>query len=262
MIVGVPRESFPGERRVALVPGVVPNLAKAGLEVVVEAGAGVEAGYPDAEYATKGAKIVGQPRRGVQHRRHHRAGAVLRLERSHRQSRPCRCCGAGQALIGFLRPLGDVRHPPGDRRHRRNLVLRRADAAHHARAEHGRALVHGHHLRLQGGAGRGRHAAPHLSHADHRGRHHHPVARAGHRRGRRRPAGHRHRTPPGRSRLRLRSAARGEGAGAEPGRHGLSSCRSKRPTRRMPAATPRRRTRRSISGSASCWARSSRKATW
>ena len=30
MIVGVPRESFPGERRVALVPGVVPNLAKAG----------------------------------------------------------------------------------------------------------------------------------------------------------------------------------------------------------------------------------------
>src|SRR5258708_27935377 len=58
MIVGVPRESFPGERRVALVPAVIPNLAKAGLEVVIEAGAGTEAGFPDAEYAAKGAKIV------------------------------------------------------------------------------------------------------------------------------------------------------------------------------------------------------------
>ena len=38
MIVGVPRENFPGERRVALVPIVLPNLSKAGIEVVVEAG--------------------------------------------------------------------------------------------------------------------------------------------------------------------------------------------------------------------------------
>ena len=58
MIVGVRRESFPGERRVALVPGVIPNLAKAGLEVVIEAGAGVEAGYPDADYVSKGAKVL------------------------------------------------------------------------------------------------------------------------------------------------------------------------------------------------------------
>src|SRR5260370_853965 len=58
MIVGVPRETFPGERRVALVPAVIPTLAKAGLQVVVEAGAGIEAGYPDADYAAKGAKIL------------------------------------------------------------------------------------------------------------------------------------------------------------------------------------------------------------
>ena len=50
MIIGVPRESYPGERRVGLVPMVIPNLAKAGFEVVVEKGAGVEAGYPDAAY--------------------------------------------------------------------------------------------------------------------------------------------------------------------------------------------------------------------
>src|SRR5277367_1570072 len=58
MIVGVPRESFPGERRVAMVPAVIPSLAKAGLEVVVEANAGKEAGYLDSEYVAKGGKIV------------------------------------------------------------------------------------------------------------------------------------------------------------------------------------------------------------
>ncbi|PYU05315.1 MAG: NAD(P)(+) transhydrogenase (Re/Si-specific) subunit alpha, partial [Acidobacteria bacterium] len=58
MILGVPHESYPGERRVALVPAVIPNLSKAGLEVVMEAGAGAEAGYPDDEYSAKGAKIL------------------------------------------------------------------------------------------------------------------------------------------------------------------------------------------------------------
>ena len=58
MIVGVPRESYPGERRVALVPLVIPSLTKAGLEVVIEAGAGEQSGYPDTAYAEKGAKIV------------------------------------------------------------------------------------------------------------------------------------------------------------------------------------------------------------
>src|SRR5260370_40563088 len=58
MIVGVPRETFPGERRVALIPAVLPTLAKAGLQVVAEAGTGVEAGYPDADFAPKGAKIL------------------------------------------------------------------------------------------------------------------------------------------------------------------------------------------------------------
>jgi len=58
VIVGVPKEIYPGERRVALVPAVLPSLAKVGLEAVVEAGAGAQAGYPDADFASKGAKIV------------------------------------------------------------------------------------------------------------------------------------------------------------------------------------------------------------
>ncbi|MGD0898206.1 MAG: Re/Si-specific NAD(P)(+) transhydrogenase subunit alpha [Thermoguttaceae bacterium] len=58
MIVGIPQETFPGERRVALVPALVPNLVKAGLEVRIQSGAGVSAGFPDRQYTEKGAKIA------------------------------------------------------------------------------------------------------------------------------------------------------------------------------------------------------------
>ena len=40
VIVGVPKETFPGERRVAIVPDLIPGLQKAGIEVLIEAGAG------------------------------------------------------------------------------------------------------------------------------------------------------------------------------------------------------------------------------
>ena len=59
MKVGVVKESFPGERRVALVPGVLPQLMRAGPEVLVEPGAGARAGFLDEEYAGKGATIAG-----------------------------------------------------------------------------------------------------------------------------------------------------------------------------------------------------------
>jgi NAD(P) transhydrogenase subunit alpha len=58
MIVGVLRETFPGERRVALVPAVVPALVKARAEVLVEGGAGVAAGFLDAESEAKGARAM------------------------------------------------------------------------------------------------------------------------------------------------------------------------------------------------------------
>ena len=60
MIVGVPKEIYPKERRVALVPAVIPNLKKAGMDVVLEANAGLAAGYPDKDYEDKGAKIVAE----------------------------------------------------------------------------------------------------------------------------------------------------------------------------------------------------------
>ncbi len=58
MKVGVLRETYPGEHRVAMVPSVLASLTKGGMTVLVEAGAGVESGYPDSEYASKGAQIA------------------------------------------------------------------------------------------------------------------------------------------------------------------------------------------------------------
>ena len=58
MQVAVLKETFPGERRVAIVPGVVPTLAKAGVDVLVESGAGAGTGYTDEDYRSAGARIV------------------------------------------------------------------------------------------------------------------------------------------------------------------------------------------------------------
>ncbi len=58
MIVGVPKETSPGERRVAIVPSIVPILVKGGMTVHVESGAGVQAGHSDAEYRDHGATVV------------------------------------------------------------------------------------------------------------------------------------------------------------------------------------------------------------
>jgi proton-translocating NAD(P)+ transhydrogenase subunit alpha len=108
MIVGVPRESFPGERRVALVPAMIPNLAKVGLEVIVEAGAGAEAGYRDAEYVNKAAKIV-QDRTQV----FSSADVVVQVLGYGSNDKTGQADVAlmhrDQVLIGFMRPLGDLR---------------------------------------------------------------------------------------------------------------------------------------------------------
>jgi NAD(P) transhydrogenase subunit alpha len=58
MRIGVLKESFPGETRVALVPAHVAALVKGGHQVIIESGAGALAGFPDQEYTSKGATIV------------------------------------------------------------------------------------------------------------------------------------------------------------------------------------------------------------
>ena len=57
MLIGVPRETWPGELRAALVPQNVKKLVSAGFEVSVETGLGDASGYPDALYSDAGAKV-------------------------------------------------------------------------------------------------------------------------------------------------------------------------------------------------------------
>jgi len=57
-IVGTPRETFPGERRVAITPRQCEVLRKSGIETVVEESAGAEAGFPDEMYVSRGARIA------------------------------------------------------------------------------------------------------------------------------------------------------------------------------------------------------------
>jgi len=56
--IGVPRETFPGERRVALVPRSCEALGKLGASVIVEQSAGAEAGFPDEQYSSRGARLA------------------------------------------------------------------------------------------------------------------------------------------------------------------------------------------------------------
>lgn len=57
MILGVPKETIPGERRVAIAPQSIAALAKGGIDVVIERGAGESAGFPDASYTDVGARL-------------------------------------------------------------------------------------------------------------------------------------------------------------------------------------------------------------
>ncbi len=105
MIIGVPKEIYPGDRRVALVPAVLPTLTKAGFEVHVQAGAGIEAGYPDSQYAEKGAKLVAD-RAAV----FAAADIIVQVlchgsnDMTGKQDLPL--FRRDQILVGFLRPFG------------------------------------------------------------------------------------------------------------------------------------------------------------
>src|SRR5579859_7944558 len=98
MRIGVPRESVPGERRVALVPETAARLVKQANEVVVQRGAGTEAAFVDAAYEQAGARIVDDA---------FDAELVVKVQRPSADEvaklRP------GQVLIAFLQPLIDPR---------------------------------------------------------------------------------------------------------------------------------------------------------
>lgn len=106
MIAGVPKETFPGEKRVAQIPAGLPALAKAGVEVLVEAGAGEAAGFPDAAYQEKGGRI--SPNREEVFEQ---ADVLLQVRAGGANPdaglSDLRRMRAGQVLIGFLEPYSE-----------------------------------------------------------------------------------------------------------------------------------------------------------
>jgi NAD(P) transhydrogenase subunit alpha len=99
VIVGVVRETAPGERRVALVPDAIPKLTAAGAEVVVEQGAGVGALIPDTAYEAAGARVVSRDDL------YKSADVVLRVQKpSDDEAKRLR---KGQAVVGLLQPQLD-----------------------------------------------------------------------------------------------------------------------------------------------------------
>jgi NAD(P) transhydrogenase subunit alpha len=96
MIVGVPKETVSGERRVALTPQALPSLAKGGFEVTVEAGAGAPAGFDDRAYQEKGARIAAS-----RDTLYENAAIVLQVHASTAPVRP------GQIVIGLFDPFSN-----------------------------------------------------------------------------------------------------------------------------------------------------------
>ncbi len=106
MVVGIPAETFPGERRVATVPAVLPALIKAGLDILLEPGAGAAAGFPDSSYVDKGAVLATD-------RAHVLAAADVVLEVRALGANPnagradLERLRTGQVVIGLSDPLGE-----------------------------------------------------------------------------------------------------------------------------------------------------------
>ncbi|GIU73472.1 MAG: NAD(P) transhydrogenase subunit alpha [Bryobacteraceae bacterium] len=96
MRVGVLKETFPGERRVALVPQAAAQLLQKGFEVVIEAGAGLAAGFRDEEYAAKGARLAASRHEVTE------ASDVLLCVRAAAEG-----LRSGQVAIGFFDPLSE-----------------------------------------------------------------------------------------------------------------------------------------------------------
>lgn len=104
MIIGITKETFPGERRVALIPAVIPNLIRVGLEVLLETGAGDTAGFTDSLYQKEGVRIVSS-RAAV----FEKADVILQVRAVGANPEAGRSdfdlMQTGQVIIGFMDPL-------------------------------------------------------------------------------------------------------------------------------------------------------------
>ena len=235
MKVGVAKETAPGERRVALVPEALGKLQAAGLEIIVEHGAGAGSSIPDSAYQAAGATIVATDALYAD------ADVVLRVAKpSEAEVGRLR---AGQAVVGFLAPLIDPEAREGPGRSRGDGDQPRCHPAHPvARPDDGRPVVAGQRRRVQGGAHRRQRLRALLPAADHGRRDRQAGQRPdpGHRRGR--APGDRHGQAPRRGREGLRRPTRDARAGRvarRPVREAQDDHRCDRRRRLRPRADPR-----------------------
>ncbi len=137
MLIGVPAETRANEARVAATPETVKKYVAAGHSVCVERGAGAAASFPDEAYAAAGA-MLGERAAA------YAAEIVLKVQAPDSDELPQMKRGA--VLVGMLDPFGrrtGLQRPGGGRRDRLRAGGR---AAHHARAEPGRAVLAGQHI--------------------------------------------------------------------------------------------------------------------
>ena len=214
MIVGVPVESSPEERRVALVPAALPTLTKAGLEILLQQGAGEKAGFP-------------RRLRGAGGTSYTRSGSAVLIGRRSPSSAGSGCqrrCWARRSGVdplwsgspGTPKSFGSAGSRAEARKAGCHVFRTGAAAAHQPRSVYGCPDGHGHNSGLQGSSAGRRRAEQDVSHDDYRRRNHHPSPGpcGGGRRGR--APDHRLVTPPGRSCAGLRRAAGGQGRGEQP----------------------------------------------
>ena len=167
---GVPRETFPGERRVALTPRACEALIKAKLEVIIEYSAGLEAGFPDEEYSRRGAllgsrsevfersTIILQARTPGANPEHGGADLVL--------MKP------GQILVGFGEPLSSPREAADSCRSRCFVLCYGTGTATSQRPEHGCAFLDGQYRWIRSRSDCRNHPAANVSDDDDRRRDH------------------------------------------------------------------------------------------
>ena len=233
MKVGVAKETAPGERRVALVPEVLGKLTAAGLEILVERGAGAGSAIPDAAVRRTPARRSSRPTTLY-------AGADV--DPAGRRSRPRRRSAGSDPGQARPRPPRAAHRPadaprPSPTRGVTAISLDAIPRTLSPRPDDGRALVAGERRRLQGGPHRGQRLRPLLPAADDRRRHGQARQRPdpGHRR--RRAPGDRHGPAPRRGGQGLRRPARRRASRPRASAPSSSSSR-RRSTRPAPAATP------------------------
>ena len=98
IVAAIPKETAAGERRVALIPELIPRLRQAGLAVLVQSGAGSEAGFPDSSYIEKGARIESEVL--------DKADIVLKVQPPNLDE--VGKMQSGATLIGFLQPYAGI----------------------------------------------------------------------------------------------------------------------------------------------------------